>query len=59
VVIEHIDSSLDVLAAQVLEQIGTANDAMEDWRDLVPEEVAEIEAQAAKAKQDEPAQPEG
>jgi hypothetical protein len=37
------DAALDVLEALVVGQIGTANDAMEDWRDIVPDEVQEIE----------------
>lgn len=47
----HVQSSLDLLAAQVAEQIGTANDAAEDWRALVPEEVAEIERRADERAQ--------
>lgn len=43
--IEHIRSSLDVLEAQVVEQIGTASDALDDWRDIVPSEVQEVEEQ--------------
>ncbi len=34
---------LDVVQALVAEQRASANDAMEDWRDLVPEDVAEVE----------------
>lgn len=34
---------LDVLEALILQQILTAGDAMEDWRDIVPEEVASVE----------------
>lgn len=44
--ISSVDASLDVLRVQVTGQIGTANDAMDDWRDLVPEEVAELEQRA-------------
>ncbi len=33
---------LDKLEAIVTEQIATADDALEDWRDIVPEEVDEI-----------------
>lgn len=39
---------LDVLEAIVVEQISTADDAIEDWRDLVPEEVEEIEKRLKK-----------
>ncbi len=38
-----VDACMDVLAAQVIEQITTANDSMSDWRDLVPDEVARLE----------------
>lgn len=37
------DSKLDVLQALVVEQQASATDAMEDWRDLVPEDVADVE----------------
>lgn len=37
------ESSLDVLEAIVVEQLATANDALEDWRDLIPEDIAELE----------------
>lgn len=33
---------LDKLEAIVIEQIATADDALEDWRDLVPEDVEEL-----------------
>jgi len=33
---------LDKLEAIVVEQIATADDAMEDWRDIVPEDVEEL-----------------
>jgi hypothetical protein len=36
---------LDRLDAIVTEQIGTADDALEDWNDIVPEEVASLRAQ--------------
>ena len=36
---------LDRLDAIVTEQIGTADDALEDWNDVVPEEVANLRAQ--------------
>lgn len=45
--LDHVEAALDLLATQVGEQIGTANDAMEDWRDLVPDEVQEVEAKAS------------
>jgi hypothetical protein len=36
---------LDRLDAIVTEQIGTADDALEDWNDVVPEELANLRAQ--------------
>jgi hypothetical protein len=33
---------LDKLEAIVIEQIATADDALEDWRDIVPEDVEEL-----------------
>ena len=33
---------LEKLEAIVVEQIATANDALEDWRDIVPEDVKEL-----------------
>lgn len=41
---EHALASLSALEYMVVEQISTADDALEDWRDLVPDEVAAIEA---------------
>lgn len=35
---------LDKLESLVIEQIATANDALEDWRDIVPEDVEELRA---------------
>lgn len=40
---EHPDHRLDMIQFMVNEQIATGQDAMEDWRDIVPEEVEEIE----------------
>lgn len=62
--LDHVEAALDLLATQVSEQIGTANDAMEDWRDLVPDEVQEIEAKASRltgesSSSAETAEPEG
>lgn len=36
------ERALEVARAIVVEQISTADDALEDWNDLVPEDVAEI-----------------
>ena len=41
---EKPDSRLDLIQALVDEQIATGQDAMEDWRDIVPEEVELIES---------------
>ena len=40
---EGPDHRLDLIQALVNEQIATGQDAIEDWRDIVPEEVEEIE----------------
>ena len=37
-------SVLDKLESLVIEQIATASDALEDWRDIVPEDVEELRA---------------
>jgi hypothetical protein len=37
-------SVLDKLESLVIEQIATADDALEDWRDIVPEDVEELRA---------------
>jgi hypothetical protein len=42
--IVHVEAQLDVLDVQVIGDLATANDAMEDWRDLVPDEVQKLEA---------------
>ena len=44
---EKYDHRLDLIQALVNEQITTGQDAMEDWRDIVPEEVEEIERRSA------------
>jgi hypothetical protein len=41
--VAYVELALKLLRTQILEQIGTANDAMEDWRDMVPDEVAVVE----------------
>ena len=43
--IEHVRGSFMTLEAMVTEQINTAGDALEDWRELLPDEVARIEKQ--------------
>jgi hypothetical protein len=39
---------LDKLEVMVIEQIATADDALEDWRDIVPEDVAELRTKLEK-----------
>lgn len=39
--------SMELLRVQVLEQIGTATNALEGWRDILPDEVEELERRAA------------
>ena len=39
---------IERLDAIVIEQLVTADDAIEDWRDIVPEDVAEVERNYAK-----------
>jgi hypothetical protein len=39
----YVQTQLDLLGAQVAEQVGTALASLEDWRDIVPEDVAELE----------------
>lgn len=38
-----VDMALDVFETQVGEQVQAANDAMEDWRDVIPEYIAAME----------------
>ena len=44
-------SVLDRLQATVIEQIATADDALEDWRDIVPEDVEELQRRVRIAGQ--------
>jgi signal transduction histidine kinase len=44
--LHSVEAALDLLRVQVTEQLGTANDAMDDWRDLVPDQVEELERRA-------------
>jgi hypothetical protein len=48
---EHARASLFALEYMVIEQISTADDALEDWRDLVPDEVEAIEAAGRKREE--------
>lgn len=43
VAFRSVRAAFDLLDYMVIEQIATANDAMEDWRDIAPEEVKELE----------------
>ena len=45
---EGPDHRLDLIQALVNEQIRTGQDAIEDWRDIVPDEVEEIERRSAR-----------
>lgn len=40
--------SLQLIKSIVIEQASTADDALEDWRDLVPDEIQQLEQQAQK-----------
>lgn len=53
VALEHVRMSLQALDYIVTEQISTADDALEDWRDLVPDEVKAIEDEAKRREADE------
>lgn len=46
-----VRSAFNTIQVQVGEQIGTSNDAMEDWRDLAPNDVAELEQRARLREQ--------
>jgi hypothetical protein len=45
---QDFDYRLELIQALVNEQIRTGQDAIDDWRDIVPEEVAEIERRSVK-----------
>jgi hypothetical protein len=45
--------SLQIVRSMVIEQASTADDALEDWRDLVPDEVRMIEDEARARAQGE------
>ena len=48
------DNRLDVIEAIVSQQLTTVMFAIEDWRDMVPEDVENIEAQAREFQNDNP-----
>jgi hypothetical protein len=43
-------ATLDKLSAIVTEQLSTAGDALEDWNDIVPEEVSELRERMREAQ---------
>lgn len=47
---ERPDSRLDLLQALVSEQIATVQASVEDWRDIVPDEVEQVEKQIRRAQ---------
>ena len=50
---KETDRGLEVIQAIVYEQLATQADALEDWRDIVPEDVKEIESDfEARQKQE-------
>lgn len=48
VALTDVELALDLLHALVNEQIGRLNDALEDWRDLVPEEIERMDREIAE-----------
>jgi hypothetical protein len=40
---EKVQLKLKILRAMIVEQVGMSGDALADWRDLVPDEVAKLE----------------
>lgn len=46
----NANHALDIIDAIVNEQIPTGADALDDWRDILPEEVKDIERQAARRR---------
>jgi hypothetical protein len=51
--IDEVDRVLDVLDNNLATQLRTVADAIEDWRDIVPEEVEAIEQRAREVEQRE------
>jgi uncharacterized protein HemX len=50
---EKVQLKLKILRAMIVEQVGMSGDALSDWRDLVPDEVAQLEGPSPLAKQGE------
>lgn len=46
----EVEKTLEVLASQLDGQLQTIGDSIEDWRDVVPEEVAALERRAKEAE---------
>lgn len=49
----QVDSAMELFIVQITEQIGTANDAVDDWRDIVPDEVERVEKALQQRRQAE------
>ncbi len=47
-----LTAALDVIAARVSEQLATADNAIDEWRDLAPSDVEELEERARRARSD-------
>lgn len=47
---EYVSSPLERIAGMATEQIATAEDALADWEDIVPEEVQELRARLDEIK---------
>jgi len=45
-------TTLASLRATVVEQLGTIHDALEDWRDIIPQDVRDIEEKLARVSMD-------
>ncbi len=41
----YLDHAFDLLESQIAGELRTVSDALEDWRDIVPEEVEAMEAE--------------
>ena len=48
----EVEGAFEMLEAHVAAQLGIVEDAIEDWRDVVPAEVEAIESQAKKVNED-------
>lgn len=50
--LRYVSAAIDLLEAQVTEQLSTTQDALEDWRDVVPDEVQKVEEHAKRKVKD-------